>query len=167
MINVNDVDTDMNLAVCTWFPYQSSDCCTEVNDITLLESWVVSAQGHFTKNTDLFPGKISNSLNRCPMKIVVNDGHWGFITKYINYVISNGIFVRTIVCIEIILLNIVLLQMNMTFVHVPTPEGFEIKTDGSKINLIISMMTKMSYIALGVLGSTIYLEPFLDNANTY
>jgi len=100
------------------------------------------------------------------MKTVVNDGHWDFTTKYINYTISNGSVVRTIVGIEIILLNIVLQQMNMTFVHVPTPDGFEIKSDGSINNLIISMMTKKSYIALGGLGSTIYLEPFLDTAST-
>jgi hypothetical protein len=28
------VDTGMKLAVYSWFPYQSSDSCTEVNDIT-------------------------------------------------------------------------------------------------------------------------------------
>jgi len=62
-VKVNAADTDMKLGAYTWFPYQSSDRCTEVNDITLLDSWVISAQGHFTKNTDLFPGKISNNLN--------------------------------------------------------------------------------------------------------
>ena len=45
---INHVDMDMKLAVYTWFPYQSSDRCTEVNDITLQDSWVISAQGHFT-----------------------------------------------------------------------------------------------------------------------
>jgi hypothetical protein len=39
-INVNGVDRDMKLDVYTWFPYQSSESCTEVNDITLLDSWV-------------------------------------------------------------------------------------------------------------------------------
>jgi hypothetical protein len=55
--NVNDVDIGINLMVYTWFPYQSSDRSTEVNDITLLDSWVISAQGHFTKNTDFFHEK--------------------------------------------------------------------------------------------------------------
>jgi hypothetical protein len=48
-VNVNYADTGMELGMYTWFPYQSSYRCTEVN-ITLLESWVISAQGHFTKN---------------------------------------------------------------------------------------------------------------------
>jgi hypothetical protein len=33
---VNDVDTGMKLGVYTWFPYQSSDSCKEMNDIPLL-----------------------------------------------------------------------------------------------------------------------------------
>jgi hypothetical protein len=33
---VIDIDTDMELGVYTWFPYQSSNRCTEVNDFTLL-----------------------------------------------------------------------------------------------------------------------------------
>jgi hypothetical protein len=74
-IKDNVVDRGMKLGVYTWFPYQSANRCTEVNDITLLDRWVISAQGHFTKNTDLFPRKISNSLNGCPMKAVVRDGH--------------------------------------------------------------------------------------------
>jgi hypothetical protein len=60
-IKVNDIDTYMKLGVYTWFPYQSSDRCTEVNNITLLDSWAISAQGHFTKNTDLFPRNVSKS----------------------------------------------------------------------------------------------------------
>ena len=39
-INVTDVDTDISFGVYTWFPYQSSDRCAGVNDITLLDSWV-------------------------------------------------------------------------------------------------------------------------------
>ena len=58
-LKVNYVDTGMKLGVYTWFPYRSSDRCTEVNNITLMDSWVISAHGHFTKNTDLFPRKIS------------------------------------------------------------------------------------------------------------
>jgi hypothetical protein len=53
-ININDVDTGMKLGVYTWFPSESSDRCTEVKDVNLQDSWVVYAQGHFTKNTTCF-----------------------------------------------------------------------------------------------------------------
>jgi hypothetical protein len=61
-----------------------------MNDITLLDSWVITAQGRFTENTNLFPRKISNSLNGCPMKAYVRDDHWYLTTKYVYYNVSNG-----------------------------------------------------------------------------
>jgi hypothetical protein len=119
-----DVGTRMKLGVYTWFPYQSSDRCTEVNDITLLDSWIISAQGHFTKNTDLFPHKISNNFNGCPMKAIVSDGRNNFTTNYVNHTDSNGNVFMTIEGLEMDLLTIVLQQMNMTFLHVRTAEDF-------------------------------------------
>ena len=115
-IHINDVDRGMKLAVYTWFPYQSSDRCTEVNVITLLDSWVISAQGHFTKNTDLFPRKISNSFNGCPMKAVVRKSGWSFTTNYYNYTYLNGSVATGVSGMEMDLLMIVLKQLNMTFV---------------------------------------------------
>jgi hypothetical protein len=165
-INVNDVDTGMKLGVYIWFPYQSSDSCTEVNDITLLDSWVISAQGHFTKNTDLFPRKISNSLNRCPMKAVVRNAHWNFTTKYVHYNDSNGNVVNYIEGLEYDLLNVVCEQMNMTFVHVPTPEGFE-NEERSVNNVIFAMLEKKAYIALGSLLSNLYIDPIFDSTDNY
>jgi hypothetical protein len=114
----------MKLAVYTWFAYQSSDRCTEVNDVTLLDSWVISAQGHFTKNTDLFPGKISNRLNGCPMKVVVREGGNYFTTEYFKRTLSNGRVVRSIRGLEIKLLMIVLHQMNVTFFSCPCTRCF-------------------------------------------
>jgi len=166
-LNVNAVDTSMKLAVYTWFPYQSLDRCTEVNDITLLDSWGISAQGHFTKNTDLFPGKISINLNGCPLKAVVRNGRWDFTTNYVHYRDSNGNVGIYIKGLEYELLKVVLQQMNMTFDHVPTPKGFE-KEDGSLLSsLVDGMIRKEIYIALGDVGTHFLMVSFLDTTNTY
>jgi hypothetical protein len=61
-----------------------------VNDITLRDSWGISAKGHFTNNTDLFPRKFSKKFNGCPMKAVVRNCCWDFTTNYFNYEESNG-----------------------------------------------------------------------------
>jgi len=156
----------MKLEVYTWFPYQSSDGCTEVNDITLLDSWVISTEGHFSKNTDLFPGKISNSFNKCPMKIVVRDGHWFFTTAYVKHRHTNRSVLIKLVGMEIYLLSLVLQEMNMTFVYVPTPDGFEIQK-GMTDNLIRSMLAKEAYIALGDVATHNLIEPLLDFTNSY
>jgi hypothetical protein len=139
--NVNDVNTDKKLGVYTWFPYQSSGSCTEVNDITLLDSWVISAQGHFTKNTDFFPVKIRKSFNGCPMKAVVRNALDFAGTSYLTENISSE---RDIKGLEMDLLRIILQQMNMTFVSVPTPEGFELR----KVlvnNLVNTTIAKEAY----------------------
>jgi hypothetical protein len=57
LINVNDVDTGMKLGVYIWFPYQRSELFKEVKDITILDSWVIFAQGHLNKNTDFLHEK--------------------------------------------------------------------------------------------------------------
>jgi hypothetical protein len=132
-----------------------------LNDITLLDSWVISVQGHFTKSTDLFPQKISNSLNGCPMKVVVRKGHWCFTTKYFHYYDSNG-NIKTYINE---LLKVVYDQMNKTSVHVPTPEGFQFE-NGSVNNLLVDMFAKVTYISLGALGTTHYTDPFFDFAVT-
>ena len=115
-ININNVDTVMKLVVYTWFPYQSSGSCTEVNNMTLLDSWVISAQGHFARNTDLFPQEIGNTFNGCPMKAVVRDAHWEVTTKYVNVSIYNGTLQSGFIeGLEYDLLKVVMQQKNMTF----------------------------------------------------
>jgi len=163
---VNYVDTGMKLGVYTWFPYKSSNRCTEVKDITILDSWIISAQGHFTKSTDLFPRKISNNLNGCPMKAVVRDTHWYLTTKYVYYNDSNGNVLKYVAGLEYDLLRVVLQQMNMSFVHVPTPEGFEMEK-GSVNNLSRAMFEKEVYIALGNVGTHYLKVTVFDSCNSY
>jgi len=126
-INANNVDTDMKFGVYTWFPYQCSDRCTEVNDITLLDSGLFLYKDTSTKNNDLFPGKISKNLKGCRMKTVVREGHRDFTTKYFNRTYSEGDLVRYIVGLETNLFVIVWQQMNMKLFHVPAPEVCELE----------------------------------------
>jgi len=101
------------------------------------------------------------------MKAVVCNGHWDFTTLYIYRTYPNGSVFMKVIGTEMDLLWIVLRQMNMTFVHVPTPTEFEIQ-NGWKINYLINaMLAKDAYIALGDLGSLVYLVSYLDTASTY
>jgi hypothetical protein len=47
----------MKLGVYTWFPYKISDRFTDVGDVTLLDSWVISAKGNFAKKKGLISTK--------------------------------------------------------------------------------------------------------------
>jgi len=80
----------MKFHVYPWFPYQSSDRCNEVNDITLLDIWVIFVRVYFTKKSNSFPANFNKNFNGCPKNSVVIDGQWDFTTKYFNYKDSNG-----------------------------------------------------------------------------
>jgi translation initiation factor IF-1 len=146
-INFNDVDTGMKLGAYTWFPYQSSDSCTSVHDITLLDIWVISEKGHFTKNTDLFPVKIRKSFNGCFMSSYVIEDHWELTTNYVHDN-SNSNGVSYIKSLEYQLLQIVLQKMNMTFFHVQTPTGFEARYEN--ITNYISGRMRLGFIDIAV-----------------
>jgi hypothetical protein len=138
-----------------------------VKDITLLDSWFNPAQGHFTKNTELFPRKVRSSLNGCPMKAVVDDGDWNLTTNYINETDSDGNVVMKIVGMEMDLLWIVLKQMNMTFVHVLTPEDIINVNGRLSDDLFLAMVEKEADIVLGDMLLDSILYSYLDCTNTY
>jgi len=132
-----------------------------VIDITLLDSWVISAQGHFTKNTDLFPGKISKNLKRCPLKAIIRDKKSIFATKYVKHTYSNGSVVWYIEGFEYELLRIVLHQMNMTLDHVLTPER------GWQDKLFYSFFENDPFIAVGDFGKTFPANLNVDFTSSY
>ena len=162
-INVNDVEIGMKLGVYTWFPYQSSDRCTEVNDITLLDSWVISAKGYFIKNTDLFPIKIRKSFNGCPMKTVVREVRPFVEMFYMNGKVYNGSDIGEW---EVALLRIIVQHMNMTFAHVPTPKDFAIEP-GLVNDLFTAMTAKEIYIVLGGVKRSIMVYTTFELTNSY
>jgi hypothetical protein len=130
-----------------------------------LDSWVISAQGHFNNNnTDLFPRKISNSFNGCPLKAAVRDGKWEFTTEYFK---KPGRGVAYIRGLEIALLQIVREQMNMSFFYVHTTERFELKEGYNAHGLVHSMFGKEVYIALGGVGTHFLSASYFDSTNPH
>jgi len=166
-MNDDDVDKFVKLVVYTWFPYQSSNSCTEVKDITLLDSWFNSAQGHFTRNIDLFPQKVRMSLNGCPMKAIFRDRGWNLISNYINQSDSCWNVAVKIVGMEMNLLSLVLQQMNMTFVYVPTTESINNYNGNWSDDLFWALIAKEADIALCDLQLDINLNSYFDCTNTY
>jgi len=163
---VNIVETGKKLVVYTWFPYQSSDHCTEVNAVTLLDSWVITAQGQFTKNTDLFPRKINNNLNRCPMKAFIRDTNTTYNAIYVQRTFSNGSSLEYMEGFEYQLLNVVLQKMNMRLVHDFTPNVSYLNVE-TTIKLIVAMVAKEIYIAVGGIGTDVLSVSYFDSTNPY
>jgi hypothetical protein len=100
------------------------------------------------------------------MKAVVRNSDWFDTTSYDYYLDSNKTNVTEAYGMEMDLLELVLDQLKTTFVHVPTPEGFE-SDEGLTNNLISAMIAKEVYIALGAVGTHYLNHPFLDSTNSY
>jgi hypothetical protein len=116
--------------------------------MTLLDSWGISSQGHFTKNNDLFPRKVSESFNGCPMKEAVKDGFWYCKTQYVHDNHCDGSAANNVEGLEKELLRIILHRMNMTFVHVHTKEPFDIYNFPVD-SLFSALIVKIVYLVLG------------------
>jgi hypothetical protein len=57
-------------------------------------------------------------------------------------------------------------RMNMSFLHVPTPEGFEMG-EGSVDTLLMGMFRKEIFIALGAVGTNYLIDSSIDFTNSY
>jgi hypothetical protein len=89
--------------------------------------------------------------------------------KYIMMMIksSNGSIVRYKEGLECDLLKLIWEQMNVTFVHVPTPVCFEME-EGSLINnLVMGMLGKEIYNAVGDVGTYFFMDSSFGSTNTY
>ena len=100
------------------------------------------------------------------MKALVFDSQFSFSTmyKYVRY--SNGAVVKYIEGWEAMLLRIVLQQMNMTFIHVPTPEEFE-KKQNSFYHIIKFLFLREYDIIVGNVGYILLNEEMLSYTNSY
>jgi hypothetical protein len=101
------------------------------------------------------------------MKALVENGDWNLTTNYINETDSNGNVFMKVVGLEMDLLRVVLQQMNMTFVHVPTPEEISYENGNLSDDLFWTMIAKEADIALGDMLLDTILYSYLDCTNTY
>jgi hypothetical protein len=97
------------------------------------------------------------------MKAVVRNAYAFLQTYYLYEEVSSESDIKGL---EMDLLRIILKQMNMTFVYVPTPEGFELE-NGSVNNLVSAMTAKKSYIALGGVNKMFLYYTSFDLTNSH
>jgi len=84
-------------------------------------------------------------------------------TYYTNDKDSNGCDIKGL---ERDLIRIILKQMNMTFVHVPKADGFELE-EGSVNNLISAVTAKEAYTALGGVTNNFLCYTSFDLTNSH
>jgi len=100
------------------------------------------------------------------MKALVFDNQIPFSTMYKYVTYSNGAVVTYIEGLEAMLLRIVLQQMNMTFIHVPTPDGFKRKGNSFK-DLVKFLFLREFDIIVGTYLFIFLNEEILSFTNSY
>ena len=88
-----------------------------------------------------------------------------FTTLYVHPTQSNGTLLIYIRGLEIVLLSIVLQQMNMTFILVPTTENFQTEKCGKQYSYIF-VSINVYYIIVNNVGNIFLLYPYFSSANS-
>jgi hypothetical protein len=142
------------LNVYTWYPYQSTGQCTEVKDVTLIDTWVMKGNGYFMRNTYLFPQKISKNLHGCPLRISTQPTIFaveGFDVESLAR--SNETKVMYKDGWEIKLLRIITKKMNMIEHYLYPLRDFLNATDneGNSIGYTGELLNDTADVAVGLL----------------
>ncbi|KDR23129.1 hypothetical protein L798_15211 [Zootermopsis nevadensis] len=155
------------LGLYTWFPYESPNRCTQVENAVLLGNWVMDGKGYLVQNSNLFPRKIGKRFNGCPLTVVARNFH--NMVEYkkpaTNYsgsytpVIERGW--------EISLLTIVANSLNMTARYLPAPNSFE--SQNKLLDVVQALVFGEADIVLGGVESRARWgwEEYVDTTISY
>lgn len=151
------------IGIYTWFPYRDNINCYNTRKLYLVDIWVMDRNGHFILNNSLFPNKIQNSLNNCP--IVVST------TEYYPFV-ENPIHIKTTGSVkavynkgwDISLLNIIKEVTNVSLHFMPpSREKYgRLLMNGTFTGLIGDLAYSKCDIAVGGLP---LMAPFTDRGD--
>jgi hypothetical protein len=155
--------SDSAFGVYTWFPYRDRSNCYNSTEVHLLDLWLMEGSGHFALNNFLFPNKIKNGLNNCPVVVSTTQRH-PFVERayYTNTEGSVETVYRT--GWDIGLLNILKDAMNMSVRFLaPTANGIGTWLDnGTYLGVIGDLTCNRADIALAGLP---LIAPFVDRAD--
>jgi hypothetical protein len=115
--NVRHTVKSMSFDLYTWFPYHSGHCAS-VEEVTLLDQWIVTNSTGFLKDVPLFPNKIPANLHACPLRVCATEDEPFVIYNEIQH--KNTSVYRGL---EIEFLIIAAQTMNATLVYLPQPTG--------------------------------------------
>jgi hypothetical protein len=66
------VQQDGLLNLYTWFPYSSPDNCADVNNVVLINQWVMEGEGMFLREESLYPSKIPSNFQGCTVSLTTH-----------------------------------------------------------------------------------------------
>ena len=137
------------LGLYTWFPYRSPNRCNRVEDVVLLDKWVMEGKGFLVQNSNLFPEKIGKTFNDCPLRVVTRS--FKHLVNYDRQSPDTGSSAPpTIDYWEVFLLRVIAASLNMTTKYGPLPSLFQ---DGDLPGGFVLLQLDKADILIGRLES--------------
>jgi glutamate receptor delta-2 subunit len=155
---------DTAVGVYTWFPYRDRSNCHNTREVHLVDLWVMEGSGHFALNNYLFPNKIKNSLNNCPL-VVSTTQRYPFVGDPDFYTNADGsteaVYSRGW---DINLLNIVRDAMNVSLRFLPpsVEQLGRLLDNGTYVGVVGDLTYSKTDIALSGLP---LVAPFTDRGD--
>jgi len=156
--NVRHTVKSMSFHLYAWFPYHSGNCAS-VEEVALLDQWVVTNSGGFLKEVPLFPNKIPTNLHACPLRVCTAEDR--------PYIIHNNIEhenTSEYSGLEIEFLVIMSQAMNATLVYLP-------QLIGTAVLKRITCFTKLNFgecdIVIGTLPADLNIMEYAESTTPH
>jgi len=149
--NVRHTVKSMSFDLYTWFPYHSGHCAS-VEEVALLDQWIVTKSGGFLKEVPLFPNKIPANLHACPLRVCAAEEQPFVLYKDIQHKNTSEYS-----GLEIEFLIITTQAMNATLVYLPQPTGTG----------VLKRITSLTRLNFGLCDIVVATLPFDLNIMEY
>ena len=134
------------LNLYTWFPFKLGRC-GDVQEVILLDEWVIEHNGGFSENAHLYPAKVPKNFMGCPIKVgTVGIDPYVIMTENCTHYVGRIPYKLTGLSVEI--LKFVCEKMNLTTVFLAPSLNMEAD---SYIKEVTKLDEGLSDVVTGVL----------------
>jgi hypothetical protein len=105
--------------IYTWFPYRDPNRCSIVDEVVLLDMWLMAGEGSFVRNSLLFPNKIIYNFHGCEIRVAAP-----LTPLKLSQKSRNSRNVKFNFSFEIQLINFITKTINLTTIFLPQISNF-------------------------------------------
>jgi hypothetical protein len=145
------------LDLYTWFPYETS-ICAKPTQVVLMDQCLSDNNGQPSNSTYLFPNKIPNNLQGCPIRVSTSE-LMPYVISTNNYTDSDGNTIYKYRGLEMEYLLLLAESTNLTVVFLPPAEG-DVKD--THFQQLLEVSSGISDVAIGHFPLNLILTAYAD-----
>jgi hypothetical protein len=149
------------LNLYTWFPFKFGRC-GEVQEVILLDEWVIEHNGRFSENANLYPAKVPKIFMGCPIKLETV-GIDPLVIMRENYTQNDGRIPYKLTGLSVEIVQVVCEKMNLTTIFLAPSLNTEIDSyvkvatelDEGLSDVVTGMVPLLSFVVTSSFEATI------------